>query len=252
MENNNTTTKINGCNIFDRFKNIKHSTERPKAIQSISENKNEKTNKELMEKGGALLSEIGITEAEPKHEVSLSAFKMSAYEVTFEQYDAFCVATKREKPGDKGWGRGKHPVINVSWDDATAFAKWMVCRLPTEAEWEYACRAGSTTPFNTGKDLTTSQANYRSNKTTAVGSFAANAWGLYDMHGNVWEWCSDLYADYPSSPQTNPAGASKGSQRIYRGGCWESSRHSCLTAYRNHMNSGYCCGSIGFRLVSLK
>ena len=201
---------------------------------------------------GSTFSEIGKTEAEPKHEVSLSAFKMSAYEVTFEQYDAFCVATKREKPGDKGWGRGKHPVINVSWDDATAFAKWMVCRLPTEAEWEYACRAGSTTPFNTGKDLTTSQANYRSNKTTAVGSFAANTWGFYDMHGNVWEWCSDWYGDYPSSPQTNPAGASKGSQRIYRGGCWESSSHSCLTAYRNKMYSGYRFGSIGFRLVSLE
>ena len=214
---------------------------------------------------GSTFSEIGKTDAEPKHEVSLSAFKMSAYEVTFEQYDAFCVDTKREKPGDKGWGRGKRPVINVSWDDAIAFAEWMGCRLPTEAEWEYACRAGSTTPFNTGNNLTTNQANYNGNypykknatgiyrkKSIAVGSFAANAWNLYDMHGNVWEWCSDWYGDYPSSPQTNPAGASKGSQRIYRGGCWESKFHSCLTAYRNHMYSGYRDRCICFRLVSLQ
>ena len=201
---------------------------------------------------GSTFSEIRKTDAEPKHEVSLSAFKMSAYEVTFAQYDAFCEATKHKKAYDQGWGRGQRPVINVSWDDATAFAKWMGCRLPTEAEWEYTCRAGSTTPFNTGKDLTTSQANYGSNKTTAVGSFAANAWRLYDMHGNVWEWCSDWYGDYPSSPQTNPAGASKGSQRIYRGGCWASFPHSCLTAYRNKMYSGYRFGSIGFRLVSLE
>ena len=201
---------------------------------------------------GSTFSEIGITEAEPKHEVSLSAFKMSAYEVTFEQYDAFCVATKREKPGDKGWGRGKHPVINVSWDDATAFAKWMGCRLPTEAEWEYACRAGSTKPFNTGENITTSQANYGTDQTTAVGSFAANAWGLYDMHGNVWEWCSDWYGDYPSSPQTNPAGPSEGSLRIFRGGSEISTEHSCRSAYRGRSVADRCDDCIGFRLVSLE
>jgi formylglycine-generating enzyme required for sulfatase activity len=194
--------------------------------------------------------------AAPKHEVRLSAFKMSAHEVTFAQYDVFCEDKNREKPDDEGWGRGQRPVINVSWDDATAFAKWMGCRLPTEAEWEYACRAGSTTDFNTGKKPTNTQANYQTNPTrariAAVGSFAANAWGLYDMHGNAWEWCSDWFGNYASSPQTNPIGPSEGKHRIYRGGSWKSKWHSCRSWYRNKIGPGYLDNSIGFRLVSLQ
>ena len=205
---------------------------------------------------GSPASEVDRSDNESQHEVSLSAFKMSAYEVTFSQYDAFCDATKREKPSDEGWGRGQRPVINVSWDDATAFAEWMGCRLPTEAEWEYACRAGSTADFNTGKKPTNTQANYKTKPTrariTAVGSFAANAWGLYDMHGNAWEWCSDWFRNYPSSPQTNPIGPSEGEYRIYRGGSWKSEWHSCRAWYRNKSAPGYSDNSIGFRLVSLK
>jgi len=190
--------------------------------------------------------------AAPKHEVRLSAFKMSAHEVTFAQYDVFCEDKNREKPFDEGWGRGQRPVINVSWDDATAFAKWMGCRLPTEAEWEYACRAGSTAHFNTGKELTNDQANYNSDQTRAVGSFAVNDWGLYDMHGNAWEWCSDWFGNYASSPQTNPIGPSEGKHRIYRGGSWKSKWHSCRSWYRNKIGPGYLSNFIGFRLVSLQ
>jgi formylglycine-generating enzyme len=187
----------------------------------------------------------------PQHPVSLSGFKMSKYEVTFAQYDAFCDAKGRQKPSDEGGGRGNRPVINVDWNDATAFAQWMGCRLPTEAEWEYACRAGTTTPFNTGSSLNSSQANFNSNvgQTKPVGSYAPNAWGLHDMHGNVWEWCSDWYGDYSSSPQTNPKGPSSGSNRVLRGGSWGGNGRYCRSAYRiNYVPSSRNYG-FGFRLV---
>lgn len=200
---------------------------------------------------------------ETQHQVTLSAFRMSKYEVTFEQYDAFCAATGRSKPDDQGWGRGKRPVINVSWEDAKAFADWMGCRLPTEAEWEYAARAGTTTPFCTGNCLSTAQANYDGTspyggcrkgeyrkKTLPVGSFAPNAWGLYDMHGNVWEWCSDRYAAYPSGSQTNPKGPATGSYRVLRGGSWYSRAQYCRSAYRNRITPGHRGNALGFRVVS--
>jgi len=187
----------------------------------------------------------------PQHSITLSGFKMSKYEVTFAQYDAFCEATGRSKPSDNGWGRGIRPVINVSWDDATAFAEWMGCRLPTEAEWEYACRAGTTAAYYTGSTLNSSQANFNFNvsKTQPVGSYAPNAWGLFDMHGNVWEFCSDWYGSYPSSSQTNPTGAASGSRRVLRGGGWGNHGSNCRSAYRSN---GWPYGSgdyFGFRLV---
>lgn len=154
---------------------------------------------------GSPANEPGRQGDEDQTQITISPFKMSKYEITFAQYDLFCEETGKAKPKDNTWGRENRPVINVNWVDANAFAKWLGCRLPTEAEWEYACKAGSDTPFNTGNNLTTNQANYDGNypyngnatgsyrqKTSPVGSFAPNAWGLYDMHGNVWEWCSKL------------------------------------------------------------
>ena len=197
---------------------------------------------------GSNLKEINRVSDETQHRVTLSGFKMSKYEVTFEQYDAFCEATNRELP-DEGWGRGQHPVINVSWDDATDYATWMGCRLPTEAEWEYACRAGSTSSFNTGKSLSTNQAKIEGNETNEVGSFAANAWGLFDMHGNVSEWCSDWYGPYPSTAQTNPKGPKIGTGRVYRGGSWGDGANRSRAAYRSNSHPENSYSNLGFRLV---
>ncbi|MCX6236625.1 MAG: formylglycine-generating enzyme family protein [Bacteroidia bacterium] len=212
---------------------------------------------------GSPSSEVDRWDAETQHHVTLSAFKMSKYEVTFEQYDLFCEYTNTEKPDDEGWGRGKRPVINVCWHNAVAFATWMGCRLPTEAEWEYACRAGTTTPFNTGNNLTTWRANYNGDspynnypkgelreKTMPVGSFSPNEWGLYDMHGNVAEWCSDWYDDYSIAAQTNPQGSEKKLERVIRGGSWDLGAAFCRSACRFFDQPDYQNNHIGFRLVS--
>lgn len=251
-------------------------------------------------KGGSF--QMGSDESEdekPIHRVTLSDFSIGKYEVTVEQFAAFindnAYKTDADKQGSsyvwtgssyeekKGvnWKcdvSGKirpkeeytHPVIHVSWNDATAYAQWLSnktskkYRLPTEAEWEYACRAGTNTPFNTGENLTTDQANYNGNypyknfpkgkyleKTTPVGSFAPNAWGLYDMHGNVYEWCSDWYdADYyKKSAAQNPNNSISSSIRVLRGGSWNYRGQYCRSAYRNYYAPAYRFNTFGFRLV---
>jgi formylglycine-generating enzyme len=207
--------------------------------------------------------EFGREAGEKIHSVMINAFSMSKYEITFDQYDMFCDATGRHKPNDAGWGRGSRPVINVTWSDARAFAEWMKCRLPTEAEWEYACRAGTTTPFNTGENILTSEANYDGTfpynntrqgelrgKTLPVGSFQPNTWGLYDMHGNVWEWCNDWLDKYAASPQNNPKGPSSGFLRIGRGGSWKEMAQRCRSAYRYGRTPVHKSNALGFRVVT--
>lgn len=212
---------------------------------------------------GSPASEDNMRSDEQQHYVTLDAFKMSKYEVSFEQYDMFCELTGRPMVSDNGWGRGKMPVINVTWFDATAFAAYVSARLPTEAEWEYACRAGTSTRFNTGNTLSTSQANfegsypYRNNpiginrqKPLAVGSFEPNAWGLYDMHGNVAEWCSDWYGPYSSTAQRNPRGAGSGTVRVYKGGSYLSIAGASRSANRFSAEADYRMKSTGFRVVT--
>jgi formylglycine-generating enzyme required for sulfatase activity len=196
----------------------------------------------------------------PQHEVSIDSFYISKHEVTFEQYDLFCEKTGRSKPSDRGWGRGKRPVSNVSWYDAVAFCDWLSelsgdgYRLPTEAEWEYACRAGTTTRYSFG-DSTHDLGLYAwysgnaGKRTQTVGNLRANAWGLHDMHGNVWELCSDWYDEsyYSESPSSNPAGPTNGQNRVHRGGSWGGDASHLRAANRNYASPDVTMSFLGFR-----
>lgn len=202
----------------------------------------------------------GHDDEHPQHVVSVDSFYMGKYEVTFEQYDLFCEKTGRTKPSDKGWGRGKRPVINVSWHDAVAFCDWLSelsgdrYRLPTEAEWEYACRAGTTTQYSFGEDtrdlgLYSWHKGNAQKQTHPVGTLGANAWGLHDMHGNVWEWCSDWYERdyYSSSPASNPTGSANGEYRVRRGGSWYYFADSIRSADRDGATPDGTFYAMGFR-----
>jgi formylglycine-generating enzyme required for sulfatase activity len=192
---------------------------------------------------GSPVTEQGRKDDEIQHKVTLSAFRMSKYPITFEQYDVFCEATDREKP--RGFKRGNMPVSDVSWYYAKAFAEWMGCQLPTEAEWEYAARANTTTPFYTGDCLTSEQANFNGKEpylnceqgkfrkeALPVGSFSPNDFGLYDMHGNIWEWTNDWYGEYDVADKLNPKGPDTGTKKVDRGGGFYDPAWRCRSAYR--------------------
>jgi formylglycine-generating enzyme len=213
---------------------------------------------------GSPANEEGRDGDETQHEVSIGAFQMSKYEVTFAQFDQFCETTGRKKPNDMGWGRGNRPVLNVSWSDAVAFAEWIGGRLPTEAEWEYACRAGTSSAFYTGNCLTAAHANFKSesdgcekkksaNRTLPVGSLSSNAWGLYDMHGNVWEWCSDARRNTPDNVDDYSTSVSRennnGPFRARRGGAWNFEARFCRSSNRGSDLPEGLDIPVGFRVV---
>jgi len=205
----------------------------------------------------------------PVHTVCVNGFWMGKYEVTFAQYDRFCEETGREKPDDEGWGRGNRPVIKVNWHDAQAFAKWLSkktgykFRLPTEAEWEYACRSGGKkVKYGTSTgDLSHDLANYwgkggrdKWEYTAPVGSFPPNELGIYDMCGNVWEWCEDVYSSdaYKHHNRNNPIYTGRGSCRVIRGGSWPHGPGSLRCVDRGDSLPSDRHFGVGFRLLLQK
>jgi formylglycine-generating enzyme required for sulfatase activity len=234
---------------------------------------------------GSPVSEVDHRKDEDQVSVTLSrGFWLGKYEVTQAQWERVMRRTLRQQRQSAGesnslFGEGAtHPMYYVSHDDATEFcrrlteqerragrlpADWEYC-LPTEAQWEYACRAGTETATAFGDKLSSDQANFDGNypyngaakgdylkEVTAVGRQKPNAWGLYDMHGNVREWCRDWYND--SLPGgTDPETTEKASDRVLRGGGWNSFGRYCRSAYRNKGTPGYRGGDVGFRMAAVR
>jgi len=221
---------------------------------------------------GSPTSEPNRDIEEDQHTVSIRrGFWMGKHLVTQQEYLAVMGSNPSTFSGDL-----QRPVERVSWFDATNYCGKLTLqeqlagrlppgyeyRLPTEAQWEYACRAGTTTATTFGDSLSSSQANFYGKypynggatgpylgQTTKVGSYTPNGWGLYDMHGNAWEWCSDWYGSYPTGSVTDPTGPVSGSLRVIRGGCWFSLGRDCRSADRNWSEPGIRANSVGFRVV---
>jgi len=209
-------------------------------------------------------SNDGRDNEKPLHEVDLDGYWIGKYEVTFGQYDRYCGETGKKKPGDKGWGGENQPVINVSWDDATAYCDWLskktglTFQLPTEAQWEKAARGSRGFQYPWGNDFDRTKCNSVESglkQTMPVGSFHSgkSPYGCMDMAGNVWEWCADWYdADYyKNSPAKNPQGPLAGVYRALHGGSWgsESVLLRCAARYGDDPRGGLLYG--GFRVVFL-
>lgn len=203
----------------------------------------------------------GESDEKPVHTVYLSSYNISKYEVTFDQYDRYCEETGRPKPDDEGWGRGNRPVINVNWNEASAFCQWLSGRtgknihLLTEAQWEKAARGHDQRRYpwgNTSPDC--SKTNYNScvGKTSPVGSYPSgiSPYGVHDLAGNVYEWCFDYYSSiyYSASPYSNPTGPTISDRRVLRGGSWYRTDDSLRAANRSRSLESFKNFEIGFRL----
>ena len=202
---------------------------------------------------GSPASEKSRSADETQHEVTLTKpFYMGKYEVTQEQWEAVMV-------NNRSFYRGpKLPVTSVSWKDCQEFIKKLNAktnggyRLPTEAEWEYSCRAGTTTAYSVGDKITPKDANYRDSKIgepVAVGSYKPNAFGLYDMHGNVWEWCEDWKVDYQAGAVTDPKGPATGERRVLRGGSFNFYVWNTRSSFRFNLSPTSRYLFYGFRLA---
>jgi formylglycine-generating enzyme required for sulfatase activity len=222
----------------------------------------------------------GAKDESPKHRVYVDGFWMYKYEVTVAQYRKFCNGTGCQMPSEPSWGwQDNHPIVDVTYDDAVAYCKWAGVQLPTEAEWEYAARGGNTglngkpryifvwgDEFPKGKGGYGNFADESLKKvspawtifegyddgyvyTAPVGSFKPNEFGLYDMAGNVWEWCEDWYDEnyYQNSPTRNPKGPADGTMRVLRGGSWCNCPNYARAATRDRYDPGFRLNINGFR-----
>jgi formylglycine-generating enzyme required for sulfatase activity len=202
-------------------------------------------------------------EEKPRHRVQIAhRFAVGRHPVTFGEWD-FCThvgGCDGYRPDDEGWGGGRRPVINVSWEDAQAYVEWLSketgrpYRLLSEAEWEYACRAGTTTRYSWGDEITLENANYGkqvADETSEVGSYPPNRWGLYDMHGNVREWVEDCWNNsYTGAPNDGSAWTSGNcTQRVVRGGAWSDRPGLLRSASRQELPADYESNDIGFRVA---
>ena len=207
-------------------------------------------------KMGSPASEISRKNDEKQHEVTLTkAYYMGKYEVTQEQWEAVMGNNPSRSKG------AKLPVTDVSWEDCHEFIKKLNAntdggfRLPTEAEWEYACRAGTKTAYSFGDKITSKNANYKDSKIgkpIEVGSYKANAFGLFDTHGNVWEWCEDKYGEYSSGAVTDPKGPAKIEDSVLRGGSFKLDALYVRSSMRDSSTPSIRYGVGGFRLAKTK
>jgi len=213
---------------------------------------------------GSPEDEPGRAGNERRHRVLIKRpFALGQTPVTFADYTLFCEASGRHWPDHEDWGRGQRPVINVDWLDAVAYCEWLSMqtgfryRLPTEAEWEYAARAGAVTAFHHGAELGPEQARFHGTGaaepaemgTVAVGQFLANAWGLHDIHGNVWEWTGSEYDEHYEGAERAFMFHNQTGQRVLRGGSWSNPPRWLRLACRFWYGPWLCNFNVGFRVV---
>lgn len=207
-------------------------------------------------------STSGYEDEYPQVKVWLDSFYIDIHEVTNEEYKIFCDSTKTPYPPNPPWdndyflSKPNYPVINVTWDEANSYAKWIGKRLPTEAEWEKACKGGLDTKYFCGDTITNNEANFKGKfgvdiweHTSPIKSFPPNKYGIYDIIGNVWEWVNDFYQKeyYFTITDPNPKGPKNGTDKVIRGGSWDSTYEFLRSSLRGKINPRSKHSNLGFR-----
>ena len=197
-------------------------------------------------------SDKGQKDEKPMHQQKVAGFWMYRHDVTVAQFRKFCESTKRQMPAAPDWGQIDDPIVNVSWTDSIAYCEWAKVRLPTEAEWEYAARGGKQFEYGTSTgQIDDKLANFGGKNKGAkpVGSYPPNPFGLYDMAGNVCQWCSSFPQAYPYRSDDGRENLTASGHRVVRGGCWFGGADQARAAYRDNDLRGKANPCLGFRCV---